>query len=422
MELALFTLAEASGSTRWANSSTLEATMNQRTGSLVAAILTIATVPATARWLNVPTKGIPRTKDGKQAGAKWARGLLKRMSIALALTVACLQAQWINQPTARISRTQDGKPNLAAPTPKMPDGKPDLSGLWTLRQSAGGLSQLKPGQIQPWAEALVKQRQEDLLKDSPITQCLPSWGLGGLTKIIQTPGLIVMLREALTYRQIFLDGRALPKDPNPAWMGYSVGHWEGDTLVVESSGYNKRTWLEGVYPHTEDLRVTERFRRRDFGHRDVDVTFRDLAIYEKPWMVKVDGLFTADTELIEAVCAENEKDRVHLVGKKSDDAKDAVQLAPEILSKYAGTYEFHAKELGMPGPDVFPLKIAVEDGVLLLSFGDGPKEPMTALSENTFTGPDGPIEFGKDDSGEVSHRPLRLNRGEFRGNRKRESK
>ena len=347
--------------------------------------------------------------------------MMKRISIALALTVACLQAQWIKQPTPGIPRTTDGKPNLAAPAPRMPDGKPDLSGLWTLPQPAG-VSQLKPGEIPPWVEELVKQRQEDLLKDSPITQCLPLWSIGGLTKIIQTPGLIVTLREALIYRQIFLDGRELPKDPNPAWMGYSVGRWEGDTLVVESTGYNERTWLENLYPHTENLRITERFHRRDFGHLDVDITFRDPAIYQKPWTVKVDGLLTADTELIEAVCAENEKDRIHLVGKKSDDTKNAVQLAPEVLAKYAGTYEFRASELGFPGPEIVEVKIAVENGVLMIGFGDARKTVMTPLSENTFTNTSGPIEFGKNDKGEVTHMVMRLNRGEFRGERRRESK
>ena len=351
--------------------------------------------------------------------AQWARRPVPLIALAFGLASMCLQAQWIHQPTAGIPRSADGKPNLAAPAPKTPDGKPDLSGLWTLRQSSGGISQLKPGEIQPWAQALYKQREEDLGKDSPGLQCLPTGFIGGLARIVQTPGLIVMLGEDLTYRQIFLDGRDLPKDPNPAWMGYSVGHWDGDTLVVESTGYNDRTWLEGGYPHTENLRITERFRRRDFGHLDVDVTRSDPKIYEKSWTMKVEGDLTADTELLEYVCAENEKDRPHLVGKRSDDTKNTVTLAPEILAKYAGTYELNAKELGLPGPEFLDVNIALQDGVLQLGVGNGPKRPITPASETTFTSAGGRVDFGKDDSGEVTYIVLETVEGKFRANRKK---
>src|SRR5262249_41687942 len=163
----------------------------------------------------------------------------------------------------------DGKPNLTAPAPRTSDGKPDLSGIWTMNPGPyafNAATGLKPDEIQPWAEALYKQRREDLQKDSPYTACLPQGPASNLnpvamTKIVQTPALILTLSEDLTYRQIFLDGRELPKDPNPAFMGYSVGHWEGDALVVESTGFNERTWLDfGGHPHTEELRITERIR------------------------------------------------------------------------------------------------------------------------------------------------------------------
>jgi hypothetical protein len=136
-------------------------------------------------------------------------------------------------------------------------------------------------------------------------------------KILQPPGEVVILYEALhSYRQIYMDGRALPKDPNPAWMGYSVGRWEGDTLVVESNGFEENNWLDnGGHPGTEALRLTERFHRRDFGHIDLELTIDDPKAYTKPW--KVNLVFTAnpDTDLIEYVCDENEKDLKHLVGK-----------------------------------------------------------------------------------------------------------
>ena len=210
-------------------------------------------------------------------------------TLTLGLTVP-LAAQWLNHPTPGIPRTAGGKPNLAAPAPRTPDGKPDLSGLWNKispKYSRNIAADLKPGEVQPWAEALVQQRKEDLGKDYMNVLCVPL-GPGYTTdadstgaemmKIIQTPGLILILNPDLTYRQIFMDGRALETAPNPSWMGYSVGHWDGDTLVVESFGFNDRTWLDhDGHPHTEALRTTERYRRRDFGNLDLEVTLSDPA-------------------------------------------------------------------------------------------------------------------------------------------------
>jgi hypothetical protein len=234
----------------------------------------------------------------------------------------------------------------------------------------------------------------------------------GLTKIVQTPALILILQEDLTYRQIFVDGRDLPKDPNPAWMGYSVSRWEGDTLVVESTGYNDRTWLERGYPHSESLRITERFHRGDFGHLTVDATYSDPQAYEKPWTSNREMQYLADTELLEYVCAENEKDSVHLVGTYSDDTKDAVKLATEILSKYTGTYL-----LNRYGPQ--EIKIALEEGGLTLSMGAVQRAPMTALSETTFTTGGSHFEFDKDDKGEVTHLIIRAAEGDLRADRKK---
>src|SRR5499427_5268326 len=172
-----------------------------------------------------------------------------------------LEAQWLQRRTPGVPRTADGKPNLTAPAPRTADGKPDLSGIWqriSLKYERNIAADLKPGEIQPWAQALVLQRAEDLQKDHMSVQCLP-WGpsysnSARKAKIVQTPGLILMLDEDLTYRQIFMDGRALETDPMRNWMGYSVGRWEGDTLVVDSFGFNDRTWLIGGYPHTEAMR------------------------------------------------------------------------------------------------------------------------------------------------------------------------
>jgi hypothetical protein len=307
-------------------------------------------------------------------------------------------AQWLNYSTLGIPRTPDGKPNLSAPAPRTPGGKPDLSGIWGITKREGGLSQLKPSEIKPWALKLAKERGETVFKEGPVITCLPD-AEPGFTKTVQTPGLIVMLHESLTYRQVFLDGRELPKDPNPAWMGYSVGRWDGDTLVVESTGYTDRKWLESGYPHTEHMRITERYHRGDFGHLTVDATFSDLEAYEKPWTVNTEMRYLPDTDLLEYVCAENEKDRVHMVGANSDDIKNAVQLPPEVLSKYVGTYE---RQLSNGVTQV--IIIALEDGGLTLSgLGPSSRGGMTALSETAFTSHDGNhFEFLKNEKGYVT--------------------
>src|SRR5215510_11475757 len=237
------------------------------------------------------------------------------LSTIIALVGSSFSAQWLNQPTVGIPRTSEGKPNLSAPALRTAEGKPDLSGLWSRispKYSRNIAADLKPDDIQPWARTLVDQRREDLGKDYMNVRCLPL-GPGYSTaadstgaemmKIVQTPGLILILNPDLTYRQIFLDGRKLESAPNPSWMGYSVGHWEGDTLVVESFGFNDRTWLDhDGHPHTERLRTTERYRRRDFGHLEIEMTLSDPAAYAKPWTVAVRAELLADTEMIEFVC------------------------------------------------------------------------------------------------------------------------
>ena len=232
--------------------------------------------------------------------------------IAIAIPAA---AQWLPKTSV--------KPNLTAPAPKAADGKPDLSGIWEHLNARTSAYYLDGVQIpwQPWAEALFKQNTENNQKDNPESLCLPR-GLPkadafDIHKIIQVPGLIVILYEyGTTFRQIFTDGRDLPKNPNPTWMGYSVGHWEGDTLVVESNGFNGKAWLSGRGNPTSDaMRLTERIRRRDFGHMDIQLTIDDPKAYTKPWTAELHPVLVPDTELLEFVCNENERDLKHLVGK-----------------------------------------------------------------------------------------------------------
>jgi len=271
-----------------------------------------------------------------------------RMLVLLALVSTGAYAQWLNYPTPGTPRTRDGKPNFAAPAPRAANGKPDLSGVWHVdptpmaeqkRLYGPGVDQtalpgMEPDTIskyalnilvdfrpedspmQPEAAAILRQRSQ---LDRPSLHCLP-WSIPTATlfspvhKIVQTPGLIVMMLEVDSgaTRQIYTDGRKLPVDPDPAWYGYSVGKWDGDTLVVETAGFNDKSWLDSMgHPHSTAMHVTERFHRRDFGHMDVETTIDDPKMYTRPFTIKVTQLLQPDTDILEYFCTENEKDRRH---------------------------------------------------------------------------------------------------------------
>lgn len=233
-------------------------------------------------------------------------------------------AQWMHQPTPGIPRMKDGKVNVSAPAPRGRDGKPDLSGIWTPRDPRY-LADLGADGVEipmlPWAAEVYAKRQENNGRDRPSGRCLPHSvtdfdALPQPRKFIQTPVEIVLLLESFrTFRQIFTDGRSLPKTEDPTWFGASVGNWVGDTLVVETSGISDETWLDdGGHPHTDALHVTEHFHRRDFGHLDVQLTIEDPKTYSKPWTVKIPWDYLPDTELLDWVC-ENNRDVGHMVGK-----------------------------------------------------------------------------------------------------------
>ncbi len=239
-----------------------------------------------------------------------------------------LAAQWKNLPSKGVPKGADGKVNLSAPAPRSSDGHPDLSGIWEpsanryLRDIA---VDLKPGDVpfQPWAKALYDQRTDGShSKEDPDANCLPQ-GVPKIDaapapwKIVQTPGFIVIVYEAFNlWRQVFLDGRELEPDANPTWMGYSTGKWDGDTLVVDSHGFNGKAWLDQLgKPSTEALHVIERFRRKDFGHMNLQITIDDPKAYTKPWTVNQEVHLLTDTELLEFICNENNRDVDHLPGK-----------------------------------------------------------------------------------------------------------
>jgi len=276
-----------------------------------------------------------------------------RMLLALVGCSWCSYAQWIDYRASGIPRMPDGKPNLTVPAPRAPDGRPDLSGLWLVEPSPYSelkslfpdfqavealtvpgddlsavskyainiLADFKPDEVPMRPEAIARFRASRAKGGTanPTTRCLP----GGLpfiylfpipAKFIQTQGLIAVLHEAgFNFRQIYTDGRKPPADPQSLWYGYSTGQWDHDTLVVESTGFNDKSWLDAFgHPHSDALHLTERYQRRDFGHLDVEVTVDDPKIYTKPFTIKYTERLVPDSDILEYVCEENEKDQQHL--------------------------------------------------------------------------------------------------------------
>jgi hypothetical protein len=253
-----------------------------------------------------------------------------------------MRAQWLNQPMAGAPRTPDGKINMTGPVPKV-NGKPDLSGIWQVQGDPRA-----PNGLFGLGESLNSRYFRDILSDfkpeerpltplgverlrqhtqpgafNPTLNCLPD-GVphGDLLpepfKIMHTPGVIVMLYEVeTTFRQIFMDGRKLPADMSPTWQGYSVGRWDGDTLVIDSAGFNDRSWLDARgTPRSTDMRIEERFHRRDYGHMDLTIMITDPQIFTKPISFSVVEELLPDTDLLEHYCVENERDDAHMPGRE----------------------------------------------------------------------------------------------------------
>jgi hypothetical protein len=281
-----------------------------------------------------------------------------RKLILVALVAAAsgsLRAQWYQYPSPGAPRTSTGQVDLAGATPRLPNGKPDLSGVWMSAESTCGrvmgptsLERLRelvppsmkcparlptiprtgfnigvdlPGGLpyQPWLAALVQERIANQAKDDPHIRCLPdlflrAYGLPHYVKFVQTPGLLVMLNEMNgVYRQVFTDARPLPKDPNPSWQGYSSATWSGDTLVIDTIGFRDDLWIDwDGSVITETAKLREQIRRPDFGHLEIEVTVDDPKAYTKPWTVTLRQQFAADAELVDEICAENEKDSQRL--------------------------------------------------------------------------------------------------------------
>ena len=277
----------------------------------------------------------------------WVRPIVA--GVIFAAAPVSLGAQWFTVPSPRAPRTAAGAVDLNAATPRLANGRPDLSGVWmtaeplcVIRGTAPIAELLKmnppsrscpprtasfsrqsinigidiPGGLpyQPWLAALVDERTAKQATDDPHIRCLPdffvrAYGLPHYLKFVHTPDLLVMLNEYNgTYRQVFTDGRALPEAPNPSWQGYSTAAWDGDTLVIDSLGFRDDLWIDWDGSMiTGTAKVRERIRRPAFGDLEIEVTVDDPKAYTKPWSVTLRQQFAADTELIDEICAEGEK-------------------------------------------------------------------------------------------------------------------
>jgi len=326
------------------------------------------------------------------------------LSLGLLLSATTLDAQWLKLPTPGLPRLPDGKPNLSAPTPRTPDGEPDFSGLW--RNDAGDryynniTADLRAEDVAPWAEALAQKRRLQFGKDSMETRCLPM-GPALMTtryrmaRIVQTPTLVAFLYDDMTHREIFMDGRALEPDPNPTWMGYSVGRWDGDVLVVDSNGYTDRSWLDfDGHPHTEALKITERYTRRNVGQIDVQVTMTDPKAYLKPITFTIPVKLQADTELIESVCENN----TSLTRMTSLTPAKPVEVPAGTLSRYVGVYDVTDDSSG----DKSVVEVTLSGATLWLDYGTKGKEPLTPLSPTRFSWSGSIVEFSTPAGGGVN--------------------
>ena len=326
---------------------------------------------------------------------RYVRSLLF-LGIALALAPDS-GAQWLKLPTPGLPRLPDGKPNLTAPAPRTADGKPDFSGLW--KNDRGDYYynniavDLQPGDVAPWADALYQKRRLEFGKDSMETLCLP-FGPVYLTtryrmaRIVQTPTLIVLLYDDLVHREIFMDGRSLEPDPNPTWMGYSVGRWEGDTLVVESNGYADKSWLDfDGHPHTEDLRITERYTRRDIGHIDVHVTMTDPKAY-----FKADHVHDADgSSRPTPRCSNSSATTTRAANAwRPPPPRQPVEVPAATLAGYVGVYDV----VDADGSKTVAA-ITLSGTTLWLDYNGKGKEPLIPLSSIRFSWSGTIVEFSR---------------------------
>lgn len=298
-------------------------------------------------------------------------------------------AQWLGLPATGAPRTDDGAVDMQAPTPKTAWGTTDLSGIWAATSVTGDLPE--SDKFMPWVVDTMNQHADNFFADQPRYNCLPSGPAyltasafsTGLRRIVQSPEYIAMLHEDMVHRPIYMDGRQLEENPFPTWMGYSIGYWDEATLVVESNGYNDKTWLDrrGA-THTEQLRITERYRRTSFGQIQLDVTYEDPGAFTAPLKVSIQLRHQGDDELLELVCNETDQLGSKWEGSTTAAAAEQVAVPLELLQQYVGTYQ--GQWLG----NIITLEFYLEQGELQLT-RNGTEIELYPRSQTAFDASNG---------------------------------
>jgi len=326
-----------------------------------------------------------------------------------------LSAQWFGWTPPGIPRTADGSVDVNAPAPRTLDGHADFSGMWVPSDARGTLFDLE--NYQDWALEVMTEQERSFFVNDPRFNCLPDGpasylagpSVGGGRRIVQTPSFIAVLNGDMTYRQIHMDGRDPVEDAIlPSWLGYSAAHWEGDVLVVETSGFNDKTWLtrEGL-PHTDQLRITERYTRTDFGLVELEISYDDPGTLKVPVQVTIDLAYRANADFLEVVCTESETAQKHYTGELSQAEEKIVEVPVDLLETYVGTYQ------GVWLGNLITAEVTLEDGELFLTRTprysdtggntDSATSPLVAQSQNAFDSTFGlGWIFNTDENGDIS--------------------
>lgn len=322
----------------------------------------------------------------------------QKLSLLLLITAITSQvnAQWFDWQAPGVPRTADGRVDLSAPVPRSSDGHTDFSGKWLPADARGSLFDLD--NYQDWALEVMTQQERSFFVNDPRFNCLPDGpasypagaSVGGARRIVQTPNFIAVLNPDMTYRQIHMDGRETEDTVIlPSWLGYSAGHWEGDTLVVITNGFNDKTWLtrEGL-PHTDQLRITERYTRTDFGHVNLEITYEDPGTLLRPVQATIPLVYQANPDFLENVCNESETAQRHYNGELTQAEEKVVEVPEEVLATYEGTYR------GIWLGRMITAEVFLEDGELFLTRTprysdtggntDSATSPLVAQSINAF--------------------------------------
>lgn len=338
--------------------------------------------------------------------------------LAFVLTVSVvspLYAQWFDWSYPQVPRTSEGKPDMTAAVPSTPDKRVDLSGLWVPVNASGSL--YDASRLRGWAQDALAEAKRNFYRNDPRLHCLPSgpgsWAAegiaGGMRRIVQHPEVIAVLNEDMTHRQIYMDGRGLEAETVlPSWMGYSVGRWEGDTLVVQSNGFNGKTWLtQKGHQHTDSLHITERYTRLNYGNMRLEVTYEDPNTFvDGPVQATIDLLLLPEATMFEVVCNESKTGQQHYTGELAQSEKKAVSVPAEVLQEYVGTYR------GFWANRQVTAEITLQDGDLMLkrtprySLSGGNNDfdvtRLVAQSENAFDSSLGlGWVFNRNEAGEV---------------------